>query len=272
MVQKIATYIFLALFIVTLGAASVFYLYTFQPLEANYKRMSAGLPELEKAKADLNRYKAKESQETAWIKPAIDGLSIGLSDEIKAGKAEVLAAADRKVIINIAEQALYMPRSYTFSQESPQLRLKLVTLLRSKELKGKMIQIGNSTAEVPAQTIKRKKIPGKEARALASERSAMLIKDFEKNGVDQDVLVAAAYSSKQPEMGVAVKGHKTVIVIESPFAVNEAAAKKEASPASQSAATTPAAKSSATVTAAAPATSPVQPKPVPVQPSKPTTK
>ena len=216
MLQKIATYIFLALFIVTLGAASVFYLNTFKPLEADYKRMSAGLPELEKAKADMNKYRSKERQETAWISPAINVLSAGLNDEIKAGKAEVLSAGG-KVVVSIAEGALYMPGSYTFSKESPLLRGKLDSLLKSKEIKGKMILIGNSTAAVPAQTIKRKKIPGKDARTLAAERSAVLIKDFEKNGVDQDSLVAAAYSSKQPEIGFSVKGHKTVIIIESPL-------------------------------------------------------
>jgi hypothetical protein len=261
MIQKIATYIFLALFIVTLGAASVFYLYTFKPLDANYKRMSAGLPELEKAKAELNKTRAKESQETAWIGPAVSAANGFLSDEIKAGKAEVLSAADRRVIVNIPEQALYMPGSYTFSPDSPLLRAKLVSLLKSKEVKGKTILIGNSTAAAPSQTVRRKKIPGKDARTLAAERSAVLIKDFEKNGVEQDLLVAAAYSSKQPDIG-SIKGHKTMIVIESPPAVLEVAAKKEATPA-------PAPKSSATVTSAPPQ---AQPKPAPIQPSQPASK
>jgi len=259
MIQKIATYIFLALFIVTLGAASVFYLYTFKPLDANFKRMSAGLPELEKAKADLNKSRAKENQETAWINPAVSAASALLGEEIKTGKAEVLAAADRKVIINLPEQALYMPGSYTFSQDSPQARAKLAALLKSKEFKGRTVQIGNTTSAVPAQTIRRKKIPGKDARTLAAERSAVLIKDFEKNSVDPDVLVAAAYSSKQPDIGN-IKGHKTMIIIESPLAVLEVAAKKEA---------VPAPKSSATATPASPQ---AQPKPAPIQPSQPASK
>ncbi len=271
MLQKLATYIFLALFIVTLGAAAVFYLYTFEPLEANYKRMSAGLPELERAKADMNKYRAKESQETAWIAPAISAANNILGEEVKAGRAEVLAAADRKVIINIPEQALYMPGSYTFSQDSPKLRSELVSLLKSKELKGKTIQIGNSTAAVPPQKVRRKKIPGKDARTLAAERSTMLIKDFEKNGVDQDALVGAAYSAKRPEIGVAVKGHKTVIVIESPLAVSAIALKKDISPASQATTTSQATATSA-ATGVAPAAEPVQPKPVPAQPAKPATK
>jgi hypothetical protein len=267
MMIKIATYILIALFVVTLGAASVFYLYTYKPLDANFKRMSAGLPELEKAKAELKKYKEKENkenQDTAWISPVIDAMSGGLSDEIKGGKAEVLAAG-KKVVVNISERALYMPGSYTFSQESPQLRAKLIGLLHSKEVKGKTIQIGNTTEAVPAQSVGRKKIPGKEARTLAAERSAALIKDLEKNGVDQDALVASAYSSKQPEIGFTIKGHKTVIMIETPPAAPAVAVKQEAAPAPQApGGSAPATKSTATVTAV-PQT---QPKPIPIQPSQ----
>jgi len=264
MMIKIATYILIALFVVTLGAASVFYLYTYKPLDANFKRMSAGLPELEKAKAELKKYREKERQDSAWISPVIDAMSSGLSDEIKAGRAEVLAAGN-KVVVNISERALYMPGSYTFSQESPQLRAKLIGLLHNKELKGKTIQVGSTTEAVPAQTKGRKKIPGKDARTLAAERSAALIKDFEKNGVDQDALIASAYSSKQPDIGFTIKGHKTVIIIESPPVVPAVAAKQEAAPAA-------AAKSTSTVTAAVSAVSPTQPKPIPTQPSQPGTK
>jgi hypothetical protein len=271
MLQKIATYILLALFIMTLGAASVFYLYKHKPLEADYKRVMAGLPELEKARAEVKKYREKENQDTAWISPVIDALSSGLSDEIKAGKAEVLAAG-KKVVVNIAERALYLPDSYTFSLESPQLRLKLISLLRSKEVKGKSIQIGNTTEAVPAQSRGRKKIPGKDARTLAAERSAALIKDFEKNGVDQDALIAVAYSSKQPEIGFSLKKHKTVIIIESPLAVPEVAAKKEAAAPQTAASPTTGTKSSATVTAAVPAAPQPQPNTTPVQPAEPKTK
>jgi hypothetical protein len=192
-----------------------------------------------------------------------------LSDEIKAGKAEVLSAGN-KVVVNISERALYMPGSYTFSQESPQLRAKLIGLLHNKEVKGKTIQIGNTTEAVPAQSVGRKKIPGKEARTLAAERSAALIKDLEKNGVDQDALVASAYSSKQPEIGFTIKGHKTVIIIETPPAAPMVAAKPAPAPQAPSG-SAPATKSTATVTAV-PAAPQTQPKPIPVQPSQPRTK
>jgi hypothetical protein len=272
MLQKIATYIILALFIMTLGAASVFYLYKYKPLEADYKRVMAGLPELEKARVEVKKYREKENQDTAWINPAIDALSKGLSDEIKAGKAEVLAVG-KKVVVNIAEQALYMPDSYTFSQDSQQLRTKLIGLLHSKELQGKTIQIGNTTEAVPAQTRGRKKIPGKDARTLAADRSAALITYFEKNNVAPDALIAAAYTSKQPDIGFSLKKHKTVIIIDSPLAAPEVAAKKEPAAAPQTAASpTTGAKSSATATAAVPAAAQTQPKTAPVQPAQPKTK
>ncbi len=122
-------------------------------------RMTTRMPELDKAALELRQRKEKESKETAWLKPAIDALSAGLGNEIKSGKAEVLAAGN-KVVVNISEQALYLPGSYTFSNESPQLRANLVALLKSDTLKGKDIYIGNTTHAVPAQGRGRKKDRG----------------------------------------------------------------------------------------------------------------
>jgi len=213
--MKIVTYILIALLIVTLGSTAVFYFNTFKPMAADYARMKEGLPGLEKAKTELKQYRERESKETAWINPAVDTLSVGLSDEIKAGKAEVLTAGNR-VIVNIAEDALYLPGSSAFGKDSPRLRLILISLLRKSELQGKEIYIGNTAEDVPAQGKGRKKIPAKDARTLASDRSAALIKDFEKNGVSQDALIAAAYPSKQPEIGFKLKSRKTVILIDNP--------------------------------------------------------
>jgi len=95
----------------------------------------------------------------------------------------------------------------------------------------------------------------------------VLIKDFEKNGVDQDSLIAVAYSSKTRETGLSIKGHKTIIVIESPLAAPEVAVKSP-----ETATQSSAAKSSAMATPAVPAAQQAQPKPVPVQPLNPTTK
>ncbi|HUI46204.1 MAG TPA: hypothetical protein VL122_09525 [Nitrospirota bacterium] len=213
--MKIVTYVLIALLVVTLGAAAFFYFNVFTPMAADYTRMKGGLPELEKAKIELKQYRDRENKETVWMSPAVDILSMGLSEEIKAGKAEVLTAGNR-IIVNIAEDALYLPGSYTFGKDSPRLRLILISLLRKNELKGKEIYIGNTAEDVPAHGRGRKKIPAKDARTLAFDRSASLIKDLEKNGVSQDALIGAAYSSKQPEVGFKLKSRKTVIIIENP--------------------------------------------------------
>ena len=207
--MKIVTYLLIALLVAAVGAAAFFYLYMFKPIEADYQRMTAGMPELERAKAKVKKYEEKDAKETAWIKPAVDALNSALSDEIKAGQAEVVVAGSR-VLVNISEQALFVLNSYTFSNESPKLREKLVSLLKSNEVKGKVILIGNTTQAVQAQGKGRKKTPAKDARTLASDRSAALLKYLEKNGVDQDMLVAVAYSSKQPDSGIKLKDRKTM--------------------------------------------------------------
>jgi hypothetical protein len=257
--MKIAMYVLIALLVVTLGAAALFYFSVFTPLVAEHARMQLGMTELDKAKVELKKYKEKEAQETAWIGPIVEVMSAGLAEEIKTGTAEVLATGG-KVVINIAEQAIYMPGSYTFSQESLKLRSNLAALIKNDQLKGKDIYIGNTTAAVAAQKKGKKKIPGKDARTLAAERSAVLIRDFvEKHNVNQDAIIALAYSAKQPETGFKIKDHKTVIVIEKPSTV---AAKNQAAPA-------PAAKAA---TAPAAAATPAQPKPIPIQPAQPKTK
>ncbi len=131
MLMKIVTYVVIVLLVLGLGAAAAFYVTSYKPMAEDYVRMKAGLPELDKARAELKKIKEQEQKETAWLNPAIDVLSSTLSDEIKTGKAEVLTSGNR-VIVNIAEDALYLPGSYTFSKESPSLRAKLVALLRKK--------------------------------------------------------------------------------------------------------------------------------------------
>ena len=257
MFMKIVTYVVIALLILTLGAAAAFYFASYKPMMEDYARMKAGLPELDKAKAELKKIKEQEKKETAWLGPAVDVLSSTLSDEIKAGKAEVLTSGNR-VIVNIAEDILYLPGSYTFSKDSPALRAKLTTLLKRNELKGKDMYIGNTTEAVPAHGRGRKKIPAKDARTLAAERSAALITDFERNGVDQNSLIAAAFSSKEPEFGVKIKAHKTTIIIENPLAAPLVATKQD---------TTPSTKASTT----APATTQMQPKMIPIQRAQPKT-
>ncbi len=261
MFMKIVTYVLIALLVVTLGAGAFFYLTNYQPMAADYAPMKAGIPEFDKAKAELKKFKEKESKEnkeTAWLTPALDALNSGLSNEIKNGKAEVLSAGN-KVIVNIAEDALYMPGSYTFSKNSPPLLRILDSLLRDEKVKGKMITIGNTTQSVPAHGKGRRKVPAKDARTLAADRSAALVKYLEKSGVSQDALVAAAYSSKQPEIGFKLKDHKTVIIIENPLATPSVSIKQEA------AKEAPAPKASTTGPAAP---QQKQPKGIPIHPAQ----
>lgn len=266
MVMKIAASVATALLVVTLAAGSVFYLKTYRPQAEDYARMKAGLPAFEKANAELKKLQAKESKETGWLKPAVDALSTGLAKEIRSGNAEVLTA-NNKVIVNISEQLLYLPGSYTFAKESPQLRADLAALLKSDALKSKDMCIGNTTQAVPAQGKGKKKIPAKDARMLAAERSAALIRDFEKNGVNQDSLIAAAYSAKQPVIGFKIKDHKTVIIIENPPTVPMAMTKQEAAP---QAPVKPALDTKSSVTSPlAPPASQARPKPIPIQPKAP---
>lgn len=264
--MKIVTSVLTALLIMALTAGALFYLKAYKPMAEDYARMTARMPELDKAKSELKHIKERESRETAWLNPAIEALSSGLGNEIKSGKAEVLAAGN-KVVVNISEQALYLPDSYTFSKESPQLRATLVELLKSDGLKGKDIYIGNTTHAVPAQGRGRKKVPAKDARTLAAERSAALIKYFEKNGVNQDALIAAAYSPKQPVTGLLIRDHKTVIIIENPPTVPLGATKQEAAP-QASVKPVPDTRSTPTVSAPRPA-SQTQPRPVPILPARP---
>ncbi len=259
--MKIVIYVLIALFIVAVGSSAEFYLNTFKPMAAEHEKMKAGMRELDRTKAELKRYKDKESAETAWLKPAADAMISGLRDEIKAGKAEV-SVADHRVVVNIAEDALYMPGSYTFSnsKESQNLLQKLETLLKSNELKGKEIVIGNTTEAVPAQGKGRKKIPAKDARTLAADRSAALVKHFEKKGVDQNALIAAAYSSKQPDLGSKLKARKTVLIIENPPAAQASAFNHESARE---------ARSLAAPATPAPAAPQAKTKAIPIQPAKP---
>lgn len=207
--MKIVTYILTALLLASLGGGGFLYLKMYQPMKVEHERMTAGMPELDRAKTELRKYKDKE----AWIKPALDALSAGLSEEIKAGKAEVVVS-NCAVVANISEQVLYTPGSVTFAKDSPPTLEKIASLLKGlKDIKDKEILIGNATQSAPPQGRGRRKTPGKEARELAGQRSLALIKYLEKNGVPQESLVASAYPQKPQDRGFKLKDHKTVITI-----------------------------------------------------------
>jgi hypothetical protein len=255
--MKIVTYLLAALLCASLGAAAIFYFFTFQPMAADYARMKAGIPELDKAKTELKRYKEKEKQDSAWIAPLVETFSNGLNDEIKAGKAEVVSAGN-SIIVNIAEDALYTPGSKTFSKDTQTL-LKLASLLKKEGLRGKDIFIGNATEAVAAHGKGRKRIPPKDALTLASERSEELVKYLERYGAPQDSLAALAYSSKLPDRGFKIKNKKTIVMISPVPAINThdaAAAQPESVPAPQS---KPASPAQGGVPKTAPKTIPIKP-------------
>ncbi len=260
--MKIVTYLLAALLIAALGAAAIFYFFTFQPMATDYARIKSGMPALDKAKAELKRYKDKEKQESAWIAPIVEVFNNGLNDEIKAGKAEVVSAGNT-IIVNIAEDRLYTPASKTFAKDTQTL-LKLASLLKKEELKGKDVFIGNSTEAVPGHGKGRKMVPPKDALTLASERSAELVKYLEKSGVPQESLAALAYSTKLLDRGFKIKNKKTIVMISALPAANvydAAAAKPEAALAPQAKPTPP-------VQGVAPKTAP---KAIPIKPAQPHT-
>ncbi len=251
--MKIVTYILIGLLVVTLGGGAYFYLYMHKPMAGEYEKMKQGQPEFDKARKELSKLKAKEQQETGWTGPAVEALKKGLANEINEGKAEVVAAGSR-VVVNIAEGVLYTPLSVTFAKDSRPSLENLAALL--KDLKDKEIFVGNMTQSAPAQGKGRKKVPSKDARALAAGRSVELVKYLEKNGVPSEALIAASYPEKVPERGFKIREQKTIIVIAVPAAAAQEAAapKQETKPA-------PAARSTATVTAGSAAP---QPKSIPI--------
>lgn len=253
--MKVFTYLLLLLLLAGLGGAAYFYINTYQPMTADYNLLKAGKPEQDRTKDELTKYRERNS----WIKPAIETLKTALDTEEKAGTAEVVAADNGTVVLNISEKVLYTPGSVTFAKDSAEARTKIVSLLKSlKGLNDKEIAIGNTTDPAPPQGKGRRKIPGREARELASARSVALVKDLEKNGIAPASLVAVAYPSKQTDRGFNIKDHKTVIIIGYPMRpLHEAAA--------------PAPKPAPTTKGAEPTTapSPAQPRQIPIQPAPP---
>lgn len=212
--MKIITYILIVLLIAALGAGAFFYFTMYMPMAEDYARMKAGMPELDKAKAELKKLKEKDAQnarDTAWIAPAIELLNNGLADEIKRGKAEV-ASTGSAVVVNIAEELLYTPESKTFSKDT-QTRLKVSGLLKHDALKGRDMLIGNTTEAVAAHGKGRSKVPAREALLLTSERSYELVRSLVKDGLPQESIAALAYSAKTPDRGFRIKNRKTMIII-----------------------------------------------------------
>ena len=266
--MKIVTTILIVLLVACLGAGGYAYLKIYQPMAADIEKFKAGQPEFDKARKDLKRYQDREKQETAWTVPVADAFRKELAAEIAGGKAEVVVAGSR-VILNIAEPVLYTPQSVTFAKDSQPMQLRLAALL--KDLKDKEITIVNTTLPAPASGKGRKRVPAKDARTLAAQRSHELAKALFKNGVADEALAAASAAARLPERGFKIKGQKTMIIVSAPVTIAS-----EAAPAAAASKQEPksAPASSATRTAP-PAGAPPQAsgaslqKPIPISPAPP---
>ena len=256
--MKIVTYILGALLAAVLGAAAFYYFTTAVPMTAENQKLKAGMPEFEKAKADLKKCKEAEQKATAWVMPVLETAKREFDVEMKAGKAEV-QVADTRVIVNISEQMLYLPGSVTFSADSVPMLQKIGNLLRNPALKDREIIIGNMTLPVAAHGKGKKKIPAKDARTLASERSAALVKYLvEKGSINQESLVAAAYPAALPDRGFKITDQKTIITIQAPATIEMAGQK-------------PAAVQQPKPASAPTGTATPAPKPLPTKPAAPKT-
>jgi len=271
--MKLVTYILGALLAAVLGAAGFYYVTIARPMTAEYQKMKTGMPEFEKAKTDLRKYREAEKKTTAWVVPAIEAAKKELTVEMDAGTAEV-QAVDARVIVNLSEQMLYRDGSVTFSKDSVPMLQKLAALLKNPVLNDREIIVGNMTLSVTAHGKGRKNTPARDARALASERSAALVKYLvEKGGVNQEALVAAAYPAALPDRGFKIKDQKTIIIIQTPAMIDMTGQKpaaavqpKPASTPTGTAATTPQtlpAKPASTPTKTAAPT----PQPLPTKPA-----
>jgi len=263
--MKIVTYIVSALLVATIGAFGLFYLNSYKPIVVDNEKLKAGLPELDKAKKEISKFKEKEAKdagELAWVTPLMDTFKAGLADEIATGKAEVVSAGNR-IVLNIAEQALYTDKSVTFAKDI-QTREKLASLLMN--LRDREICVGNATQSVPAQGKGRKKIPQKDGRALSADRSLALVSFLEKKGMNPETLAATAYPTKLMDRGFKIKDNKTMIIIAASATVPVSKAEpmpiKSAPSGTKVLTPATAAPSSASPAAA-------QPKPIPITPAPP---
>jgi hypothetical protein len=227
-VMKIVTYILGALLAAVLGAAAFYYFTTALPMTVENRKLKSGMPEFEKAKTELKKCKEAEQKATAWVAPVMDTAKREFVAEMNAGTAEV-QSADTRVIVNISEKMLYIDGSVTFSKDSVAMLQKIGNLLRNPVLKDREIIIGNMTLPVEARGKGKKKIPAKDARTLAAERSMALVKYLvEKGGINQESLVAAAYPAALPDHGFKIKDRKTVVIIQAPAMIDLAGQKPAA--------------------------------------------
>jgi hypothetical protein len=212
--MKSVVYVLAFLLLAGIGGSWFFYSSKYRPMAEDYRRMKTDLPDADRAGSELRKYRDRER----WIGPTVEALRTGLDDEMKAGLAEVIAAPNGTVVVNIAETVLYTPGVVTFGKDSLTTLRKLASLIKNlKDLSDKDILIANTTISVPPQGTGRKKKPGMEGRELAMKRSLALVKYLvEKEGAAPDLLVAAAAPEKMPDRGFKIKDRKTMLVIIAP--------------------------------------------------------
>ncbi len=195
------------------GGAVYFYVFIHKPMAVDYARMESGISDLDRAKAELKKFRER----TAWLIPAVDTLRSSLHEEIEAGKAEVVAAEDR-IVVNIAEQLIYAPRSAAFARGSGRTLTNLTSVLKNlRDMKGKEILIGNVTRPVKAGRRGGRRTAPSKAIDIAADRSVALVTYLIKKGVPEESLGAVAYPAKAPGSGFSIKDRKVMIIITFPF-------------------------------------------------------
>jgi len=209
------------------GGAVYFYFFIHKPMAVDYARMEGGISDLDRAKAELKKYRER----TAWLIQAVDTLRSSLHEEIAAGKAEVVAAEDR-IIVNIAEQLIYAPRSAAFARGSERTRTKLTSVLKNlRDIKGKEILVGNVTRPVKAGRRGGRWTAASKAIDMSADRSVALVTYLIKKGVPEESLGAVAYPATVPGRGFTIKSRKVVIIITFPFTPVRKPTAPEAKPA-----------------------------------------
>lgn len=212
--MKFLNVVLIFLLLAALAGAAYFYQFHFRELNLQAQLSKTNAAQLDLSKKQLKKYQDQES----WMPAAAETLRTGLKEEIAAGKAEVAEAGSR-LVVNIPEDVLYMQGSRTFSLTSGATLTKLASVLKTlKGLNDKEILVGNTAASAPARGTGRRKVPARDGRTLAAERSLELVKYLEKNGVSGELLASVAYAPGAAEHAFRIKGSRTIITIGLPAA------------------------------------------------------
>ena len=257
------TVILIFLLLAAIGGGIFFYLTIHQPMAKDYARMKTGISDLDRATSELKQYR----EQRTWVLPAVETFKASLNAEIKAGKAEVVAADDR-VVINMKEDVLFNARAATFNRGSDQVLKKLASVLKNmKALQKKEILVGNAAGAVGAQRGRRTQ--GRDSLGLSMDRSLALVNALKRKGIAGASLIAVAYPDKRKDSGFRITDRKVMVIIGYPPVPEESteAQKPTAPPAEPKHGAAPEAKKAAP---APPLQKPsAEPKRIPILPSPP---